>query len=205
MLLCVGVFFRRVCYLRYVLSRVLCGTCVDSGDILSCCERRTDHDLPNLDVTDQWVGIYRKHYKLVWRGRSLAEPFATTETFRGNREAYFSSFPLPLSRSFFCRFTCPVTSSLALALLTTTAVAQPGQITAAYHPRASSCFFSSYLQVFDCFSLATSMTATHANSPAAAFSRQDNIYILVNHAYPTDQTDGATLVYNVHTNRAHAR
>ena len=67
------------------------------------------------------------------------------------------------------RFTCPVPSSLALVLLASTAVAQPGHITAAYHPRASSCFFSSSLQVFDCFSLATSTTATHADSRAAAF------------------------------------
>ena len=62
---------------------------------------------------------------------------------------------MALSRSFIhhvsCRVSCPVASSLALAL---PAVLQQQQLVtsprAAYHSRASSCFFSSRLQHFHC-------------------------------------------------------
>ena len=90
---------------------------------------------------------------------------------------YFSligciTFRVALSRGFLhhvsCRVSCRVASSLALALpavaLALPAVLQQQQLVtsphAAYHPRASSCFFS--LATFSLFSLANSTKATHS-------------------------------------------
>ena len=82
----------------------------------------------------------------------------------------YLSATVALSKSLLYRVTCPAPSFLAIALLATTASSSSaGHIITVYHPRALSCFFYSGLQRFDCFSLATSTTASHSDSLAATF------------------------------------
>ena len=77
-----------------------------------------------------------------------------------------------------CTFSCPVSSSLELALpaiaLALPAVLQQQQLVtsphATYHPRASICFFSSRLQHFHCSaSQLQRRQHTHSDSRAATF------------------------------------
>ena len=79
---------------------------------------------------------------------------------------------------FYITSACPVASSLALALAAVEpalpAVLQQQQLVtsphAAYHPRASSCFFSSRLQHFHCSaSQLQRRQHTHSDSRAATF------------------------------------
>ena len=71
-----------------------------------------------------------------------------------------------------CPVSCPVASSLALAL-PAVALALPALVKsphAAYHPRASSCFFSFRLQHFRCSaSQLQRRQHTHSDSRAATF------------------------------------
>ena len=100
---------------------------------------------------------------------AIDHDWPTPGTFHGKsrqlytfREQVASSFGIALSGSFLhhvsCCVSCPVASYLALALpaveLALPAILQQQQLItpprAAYHPRASSCFFSSRLEQFHC-------------------------------------------------------